>query len=67
MLMNAMKYNLIKGPKKTVNDYLQTLNNDELQNIFSSSYFYDVKMPDLMKKLQNEMQKRKLAAQAVLF
>ncbi|MES2620111.1 MAG: hypothetical protein V4615_04595 [Bacteroidota bacterium] len=65
--MNILKYNLIKGPKKTVTDYLQSLNNDELQNIYSSSYFYDVKMPDLMKKMQNELEKRKLVVQAVLF
>ena len=65
--MNILKYNLIKGPKKTVTDYLQSLNNDELQNIYSSSFFYDVKMPDLMKKMQNELQKRKLVAQPALF
>ena len=65
--MNILKYNLIKGPKKTVIDYLQSLNNDELQNIYSSSFFYDVKMPDLMKKMQNELQKRKLVAQPALF
>ena len=65
--MNILKYNLIKGPKKTVTDYLQTLNNDDLQNIYSSSFFYEVKMPDLMKKVQCELQKRKLAPQPVLF
>lgn len=65
--MNILKYNLIKGPKKTVTDYLQSLNNDELQNIYSSSFFYDVKIPDLMKKMQSELEKRKLVVQAVLF
>jgi hypothetical protein len=65
--MNILKYNLIKGPKKTVTDYLQSLNNDELQNIYSSSFFYDVKMPDLMKKMQGELQKRKLTAQTAMF
>ena len=65
--MNILKYNLIKGPKKTVADYLQTLNNDELQYIYSSSFFYEVKIPDLMKKMQSELQKRKLVAQPALF
>ena len=65
--MSVTKYNLIKGPKKTVNDYLQSLNNDDLQNIYSSSFFYDIKMPGLMKKMQTEIQKRRLAVQTVLF
>ena len=65
--MNILKYNLIKGPKKTVTDYLQTLGNDELQNIYSSSFFYEVKMPDLMKKMQSELQKRKLSVQTAMF
>ncbi len=65
--MNTLKYNLINGPKKTVNDYLQTLNNDDLQNIYSSSFFYDLKMPDLIKKMQDELQKRNIAAQPSLF
>lgn len=65
--MNTLKYNLINGPKKTVTDYLQTLNNDDLQNIYSSSFFYDLKMPDLIKKMQDELQKRNIAAQPSLF
>ena len=65
--MNTLKYNLINGPKKTVNDYLQTLNNDDLQNIYSSSFFYDLKMPDLIKKMQNELQKRNIVSQPSLF
>jgi hypothetical protein len=65
--MNIRKYNLIKGPKSTVSDYVQSLNNDELQNIYNSSFFYDLKIPDLMKKLQEELQKRKLDAQPALF
>ncbi len=65
--MSHLKYNLINGPKKTVGDYLQSLNNDELNTIYSSSFFYNLKMPDLMKKMQNELQKRKLVAQPALF
>lgn len=65
--MNNFKYNLINGPKKTVNDYLQTLNNDDLQTMYSSSFFYDLKMPDLIKKMQGELQKRKMTAQPMLF
>ena len=65
--MNTLKYNLINGPKKTVNDYLKTLNNDDLQNIYSSTFFYDLKMPDLIKKMQNELQKRNMNAQLNLF
>lgn len=65
--MNNFKYNLISGPKKTVNDYLQTLNNDDLQTMYSSSFFYDLKMPDLVKKMQSELQKRKVTTQPMLF
>lgn len=65
--MNNFKYNLINGPKKTVNDYLQTLNNDDLQTMYSSSFFYDLKMPDLVKKMQSELQKRKVTTQPMLF
>lgn len=65
--MNLLKYNRINGPKKTVIDYLATLNNDELQGLLNSGMFYDLKLPDLMKKLQNELQKRNLYAQPTLF
>ncbi len=65
--MKNLKYNLISGPKKTVTDYLQSLNNDELQNIYSSSFFYDLKMPDLIKKMHAELQKRNIVAQPSLF
>ena len=65
--MNTLKYNLISWPKKTVTDYLQSLNNDELQNIYSSSFFYDLKMPDLIKKMHEELQKRNMIAQPSLF
>ena len=65
--MQTIKYNLIQGPKKTVNDYLQSLNNDELEVIYSSSFIYGLKMPDLVKKMQHELQKRKINTQALLF
>jgi hypothetical protein len=65
--MNNLKYNLINGPKKTVTDYLQTLNNDDLQSMYSSSFLYDIKMPGLIKKMQSELQKRKMTAQPLLF
>ncbi len=65
--MNSLKYNLINGPKKTVTDYLQTLNNDDLQTIYSSSFFYDLKMPGLIRKMQSELDKRKVASQLILF
>jgi len=65
--MQILKYNLIKGPKKTVTDYLQSLNNDDLQNIYSSSFLYGLKMPDLLKKMQNELQKRNIDTQLMLF
>lgn len=64
--MNNFKYNLINGPKKTVNDYLQTLNNDDLQTMYGSSLFYDLKMPDLVKKIHSELQKRKMTTQPLL-
>ena len=65
--MNSLKYNLINGPKKTVNDYLQSLNNDDLESIYNSSFFYDLKMPDLIKKMQLELEKRNRRPQLILF
>jgi hypothetical protein len=65
--MQALKYNLINGPKETVVDYLQTLNNEELANNFNALRLYGVKMPDLVKKMRNELSKRKLDTQAILF
>jgi len=65
--MQVLKYNLISGPKGTVTDYLQTLNNDDLQNTFSSLLLYGINMPDLVKKMRNELRKRKIDTQAVLF
>ena len=65
--MHIMKYNLINGPKKTVNDYLQSLNNDELQSVYSSSFTYELKMPELLRKMRRELQKRKINPQPVLF
>ena len=65
--MQLLKYNLINGPKQTVTDYLQSLNNDELQNNFNSLLVYGIQMPDLLKKLRNELRKRKIDTQAVLF
>ncbi len=65
--MNTLKYNRINGPKKTVIDYLQTLTNEELKNIYTSSFFYDMKMPDLMKKMQEELLKRNINPQPALF
>jgi hypothetical protein len=65
--MQVLKYNLINGPKETVADYLQTLNNDDLQNTFSSLLLYGIKMPDLAKKMRNELRKRKMDTQAILF
>ena len=65
--MQVLKYNLINGPKETVVDYLQTLNNEELANNFNSLVLYGIKMPDLVKKMRNELNKRKLDTQAILF
>jgi hypothetical protein len=66
-MKRTIQYNLIRTSKKTVNDYLQGLNSDELQTIYSSSFFYDLKVPDLMRKIQDELQRRNLAAQPMLF
>ena len=65
--MQVLKYNLINGPKETVTDYLQTLNNDDLANNFNSLLLYGVKMPDLVKKMRDELRKRKMDTQAILF
>lgn len=65
--MQLLKYNLINGPKQTVTDYLQALNNDELQTVYSSSFTYGLKMPDLIRKMRDELRKRKIDTQACLF
>lgn len=61
------KYNLIKGPKKTVSDYLQTLNNEDLQTIYSIGFLYDLKLPGLIRKMKCELEKRKIGSQLLLF
>jgi hypothetical protein len=65
--MKTLKYNRINGPKQTVGDYLHSLTNEELKNIYSSSFFYDLKIPDLIKKMQDEMLKRNIDTQPALF
>lgn len=65
--MQVLKYNLINGPTQTVADYLQSLNNDELQTVYSSSFTYGLKMPDLIRKMRDELRKRKIDTQALLF
>lgn len=65
--MKKLQYNRINGPTKTVSDYLQSLNNDDLRDIYNSSFFSDLKMPDLLKKVQTEVQKRHLNTQMALF
>ena len=65
--MKQLKYNRINGPKQTVGDYLHSLSNDELKNIYSSSFFYDLKIPDLIRKMQDEMLKRNIDTQPALF
>lgn len=61
------KYNLIKGPKKAVSDYLQTLNNEDLQTIYSIGFLYDLKLPGLIRKMKCELEKRKIGSQLLLF
>jgi hypothetical protein len=65
--METLPYNKINGPKNTVKDYLQRMSNDELLNIYNSSFFYGVQIPDLLKKLKRELENRKLDTQPVLF
>ncbi len=65
--MKKLTYNRINGPKKTVGDYLETLDNEELRDVYSTSFFFGIKMPDLMKKMQDELQRRQLDTQPVLF
>jgi hypothetical protein len=65
--MQVLKYNLINGPKQTVTDYLQSLNNDDLQNNFNSLLVYGIRMPDLVRKMRDELRKRKIDTQAILF
>ena len=65
--MKSLKYTNIKGPKTTTDDYLKTLNNDELQNIYGTSFFYGLSLPGLMKKMQEELQRRNMDTQPALF
>lgn len=60
-------YNRINGPKSTFSDYLQSMSIDDLLSVYSSSSFYNLKMPELMKKLSQELDKRKISAQPILF
>ena len=65
--MQLLKYNLINGPKQTVTDYLKSLNNDELETVYTSSFTYGLYMPDLIRKMRDELRKRKIDTQACLF
>lgn len=65
--MKTLKYNRIKGPKITVADYLQSLNNEDLQGIYNSSFFYDLKLPEFMRKIQDELQRRNITTLPALF
>ncbi len=64
--MSIKTYNRINPPKKTVGDYLQSLNSDELENIYSLTFSYEVKIPELIKKMQDELLKRKADFQVTL-
>ncbi len=65
--MKMKPYNRVNGPKKTVADYLQSLNNEELQNIYNSGFFYGINIPDLMRKIQHELQRRNITTLPALF
>lgn len=65
--MKAIKYTNIKGPKTTTSDYLKSLDNDELQNVYGSSFMYGISLPGLIKKLQDELQRRNMTTQPALF
>ena len=58
--MHSLSYNRIQAPKKTVNDYLQQLSNEELFSIYGTSFQYNIQLPDLLKKLHNELMRRKI-------
>ncbi len=66
-MKRAIKYNLIKTSEKTLNDYVQSLNNDELLTIYTSSFVYGIKVPDIIRKMQGELQRRNLSVQPILF
>lgn len=66
-MKGPMQYNLIRGSRKTVNDYLRNLHTDELQTMYICSFTYELKMPDLIKKIQEELQRRNITVQPMLF
>lgn len=61
------RYTSIKGPKTTTADYLQTLKDEDLQSTYSSLFLYGLKMPQLIKKMQDELQRRNMVTQLALF
>lgn len=66
-MKRTIQYNLIRSSRKTVSDYLRSLHTDELQTMYISSFTYELKMPDLIKKIQDELQRRNITVQPVLF
>ncbi len=66
-MKRKIKYNLIRTSDKTLNDYVQSLNNDDLQTIYTSSFVYGIKVPDIIRKIQDELQRRNLSVQPILF
>jgi hypothetical protein len=66
-MKRTIKYNFIRTSRKTVADYLKGLNSEELQTIYTSSFAHGLQVPDLMKKIQDELQSRNMVAQPILF
>ncbi|MBK7149069.1 MAG: hypothetical protein IPH78_09665 [Bacteroidetes bacterium] len=60
--MQSLSYNRIQAPKKTVNDYLQQLSNEELFSIYGTSFQYNIQLPDLLKKLRTEIMRREIVS-----
>ena len=60
-MSKTITYNRINGPKSTVADYLQSMSMDDLLSVYTSSSFYNLKVPELMKKLSQELEKRKIS------
>ncbi len=64
---NITTYNRIKGAKSSFSDYVKSLGTDELLTVYNNSKIYGITIPDLMRNIQAELQRRRTHAQPALF
>lgn len=60
--MLPIKYAPIIGPKVSVSDYLKTLSDADLSHMYKQKFFEELKLPDLLTKIKDELLRRGISA-----